>query len=120
MACLMAAGVLVLAGCDGGKGSGSGPDDRQQLAALVTEFADTGSPATMQPYFVAGTKIGQAEFKKYVAHNYKVEGKPAIDGDSATANVKVMSANDGKDVGTREWAFVKEGNKWKLKSAPLP
>jgi hypothetical protein len=122
VACLTAAGVLALSGCGGGssgRGKGESRDDRQQLAALVTEFADTGSPLTMQPYFVAGTKIGQAEFKKYLAHDYKVEGKPKVDGDAATANVKI-TASGGKDVGTREWAFVREANKWKLKSAPLP
>src|SRR5262245_6778932 len=109
LACLTAAGALGLAGCGGG-GSKRGDvvtlDDRQQLAALVTEFADTGTPASMLKYFVAGTRIGPVEFKKYLAHNYKVEGKPAIEGDAATATVKVTTANDGRDVGAKEWAFV--------------
>jgi hypothetical protein len=123
-ACLTAAGVFALVGCGGSGISKRGEvgvlDDRQQLAALVTEFADTATPASMLRYFVAGTKIGPADYKKYVAHNYKVEGKPAIDGDAATATVKVTTANDGREVGTKEWAFVKQGDKWKLKSAPLP
>lgn len=122
---LTTASVIALAGCGGSgtsgkRGSVASQTDKQQLAALVTEFADTGSPLTMVRYFVPGTKIGVADYRKYVAHNYCVDGKPAVEGNSATATVKVMAANDGHEVGAKEWAFVKQGDKWKLKSAPLP
>jgi hypothetical protein len=124
MAILTASSLLALTGCGGSASTQRGTlvelNDGQQLASLVTEFADTGSPLTMVKHFVPGTRIGTAEYRKYIAHNYRVDGKPAIEGDSATATVKVMTANDGRDVGAKEWAFAKQGNKWKLKSAPLP
>ena len=122
--CLTTATVIALAGCGRGTNSKRGSvvshTDNQQLAALVTEFADTGSPLTMVKHFVPGTKIGTADYRKYIAHNYRVDGKPAIEGDSATATVKVMAANDGREVGAKEWTFAKQGDKWKLRSAPLP
>jgi len=123
-ALLMASSVFALTGCGGSastqRGTVADLNDSQQLASLVTEFADTGSPLTMVKHFVPGTRIGTADYRKYIAHNYRVDGKPAIEGDSAIATVKVMAATDGRDVGAKEWAFVKQGNKWKLKSAPLP
>ena len=94
--------------------------DAQQLAALVTEFNDTGTPLSMSKYFVAGSRIGQTEYRKYIAHTYKVTGTPEITGTTATAQVTITTATDSKDLGTREWSFVKEGNTWKLKDAPLP
>jgi len=122
--CLTAVSVITLVGCGEGSGTKRGAvvalDDHQKVTALVTEFADTGSHLTMVKYFVDGTRIGQSEYKKYIAYNYKVEGKPAIAGDSATAAVKVTSAKNEREVGTKEWQFVKNGDRWKLKSAPLP
>jgi hypothetical protein len=121
---LTAASAAALVGCGEGSGTKRGVvvalDDNQKVTALVTEFADTGSHLTMVKYFVDGTKIGQAEYKKYIAYNYKVDGKPAIAGDSATAMVKVTSAKNEREVGAKEWQFVKQGDRWKLKSAPLP
>jgi prepilin-type N-terminal cleavage/methylation domain-containing protein len=47
-------------------------------------------------------------------------GGPTIDADTATMKVKVRDEKTGDDKAEVEWAFVKEGKDWKLKSAPLP
>ena len=95
-------------------------DDRTQLATLLTEFADTGSATTMKPYFAVGSKVSPAEHKKYVALVFEFDGKPEVNGNTATGTVKMRTSSDGKEMGSKEWTFVKEGDKWKIKSALLP
>jgi hypothetical protein len=51
---------------------------------------------------------------------YTVVGKPTVSGTTATAKVRVDPASGGATVGEVEWTFEKEGEKWKIKSAPLP
>jgi len=113
--------ILVTVGCGGTDKSANGKlNDQALLASLVTEFADTGSNYTMAKYFTKGTKISQIEYKKYIKFSYKFEGNADISGDTAKATVKVMDANDGKEAGSKEWSFLKDGTIWKIKDAPLP
>ncbi|HYW80950.1 MAG TPA: hypothetical protein VE890_15320, partial [Thermoguttaceae bacterium] len=46
--------------------------------------------------------------------------KATVTGDTAKATITVTNADDGSVVGEVEWEFVKEGETWKIKSAPLP
>ena len=115
--------VLFTNGCgDAGKSANTKGQrtDQAVLASLVTEFADTGNNAMMSKYFKQGTKISQVEYKKYIKFNYKLEGNADISGDTAKATVKVMDANDGKEAGSKEWSFLKDGTIWKIQDAPLP
>jgi hypothetical protein len=113
--------ILVTVGCGGTDKSANGKlNDQALLASLVTEFADTGANYTMVKYFKQGTKISQLDYKKYIKFNYKLDGNADISGDTAKATVKVMDANDGKEAGSKEWSFLKDGTIWKIKDAPLP
>lgn len=123
LAGFLSVGLLCTAGCGGTASTALESvelDDYQKIASLVTEFNDTADYRGMARYFTPDNSIGGTEYKKYIAHTYQVEGKANVTGETATATVKVMKANEGPYVGSKEWAFVKQGNRWKLKSAPLP
>ncbi|MFQ3594105.1 MAG: ABC transporter substrate-binding protein, partial [Gemmataceae bacterium] len=73
-------------------------------------------PQKFSSYFVSRTAKKNTEYAKYM---FDVKGSPSIQGDQATAQVAVRQDN-GKDKGEVQWTFVKEGNTWKIKDAPLP
>jgi hypothetical protein len=53
-------------------------------------------------------------------YGYTVVGRPSMNGTSATAKVRVDPAAGGATVREMEWLFEKDGDKWKIKSAPIP
>jgi hypothetical protein len=117
--------LAVLAVCLLGAGCGGGPsppdygsEDGKQIARLVEELNEATSDEKRFRQAFAGP--APKDRKHFNAHLFDVDGAPAVTGDSATARVKVRSDGEGKDRGTQEWTFVKEGGQWKIKSAPLP
>jgi len=118
--CLVLLCIYGCGGSDGADKSIAKLNDSQQIKSLVTEFADTASPASMKKYFGPGQKIGKDEFKKFLSMTYKLNGTPTITGDTATGQVNMVGVNDGKDLGTKDWSFIKEGPSWKIKEAQVP
>lgn len=114
----------VLPGCGGGKdlelGKAAVLDDAQKIGVVVSEISDI-SPLSAAKLFTADAKPNQATIKKIATMAFVLDGKPKIDGTTATATVKIRSqSNAEKELGSKEWSFVKEGETWKVKSAPLP
>jgi hypothetical protein len=58
--------------------------------------------------------------KRYSAYLYELASDPAVSGDMATANVKMREHRSGDNRSPVVWSFVKEGDVWKIRSAPLP
>jgi hypothetical protein len=119
---LLLASALGLAGC--GSSTPRPPDfggeDGQQIAVLVERMNDDGGrPTQLKQLLAAGTPAGKQEAKTYQQYQYNLKGKVSVSGDTATGTV-VIEKTDGGDKVEKEWTFVKEGDKWKIKSAPLP
>lgn len=116
-------GLVLVAGCGGGKpgapdrGSPEGAEIAKKMDGLVE---DKSRPERYKFYFVKGAEPKGADVKKFASFDYDLIGAPSVSGTTATASVKVRKADAGEEVGKVEWAFVKEGNDWKIKSAPLP
>lgn len=95
-----------------------GGADGLAVAAVIEELNDAITSAKkFEAVFAKGAK--PADMKKYGKFSYSVVGKPVVNGTAATSKVRVDDAT-GKVAGEVEWGFEREGDKWKLKSAPLP
>jgi tetrahydromethanopterin S-methyltransferase subunit H len=93
--------------------------DAQGVALLIEEMNDArGNPKRANTLFVKGSV--PANLRKYVSFAFYIVGKPQVNGAEATAEVSVQSEREGKEVGKQTWTFVKDGEAWKIKSAPLP
>jgi hypothetical protein len=120
---LAAAAAVPAAGCGGPDGhSPPAPDfgsaDGKQIAELVSELNEAkANPQRFRAVFAAPAPTNG---KAYDAFNFDVSGRPTVSGAQATATVKVRSDADQSERGEKEWTFVKEGDKWKIKDAPLP
>jgi hypothetical protein len=115
--------TAALAGCGGGASVPSrGSEDGRQIAVLIGNFNDdVSSSKRMTASFAKGAMSTKAaDVKRYGNYMYEVVGAPSVSGDTATAKVKMRENRSGDTHGPLEWTFVKEGDAWKIKSAPLP
>ena len=103
-------------------GPSYGSPDGRKIAELIDKLNDDkGMAARVKQLFASGVTLSSAELKKIWTIFYEVKGEPVVTGDTATATIAMRSESaSSADLGTKEWAFVKEGDKWKIKSAPLP
>lgn len=112
--------VLLASGCgDGGapKRLDMGGVDGDQVSSIIEDVNEAaGDLKKMTGLFVKGSK--PADLKKLDSHSVSIVGRPSVNGTTATAKVRVDKA--GKMLGEAEWSFEKEGDKWKVKAAPLP
>ena len=96
-----------------------GGEDGQQIASLIDSLNDDShSRAKMKAAFAADQKLSAKQSAAYAQYQYGLKGKPAVSGTTATCTV-VLTKQSGGDGVEKEWGFVKEGDKWKIKSAPL-
>lgn len=118
---VVVASVLALAGCGGSDGQplDMGGEDGGKIATVIEDLNDViGDNKKLDTLFVKGAK--PADVKKMTKYGYTIVGKPSVSGTTATAKVRVDPAGGGATVGEVEWAFEKDGDKWKIKSAPIP
>jgi hypothetical protein len=95
-------------------------NDQIQVGQFIASLDDVKKdPKLLAPWFAAGAAPPAAELRKFAKYTCQADGRPTVTGDTATAKVKVLDANE-HEVGQVEWTLVKEGGNWKLKSAPLP
>lgn len=112
---------LVGCGTTAPTGPSYGSDDGRKIAVLVGDLNDVKSlPDRYKKLFATGVALSATERKKLDTIHYEVQGEPTVNGDAATATIAMRSESaSSADLGTKEWAFVKEGDQWKIKSAPL-
>jgi hypothetical protein len=95
--------------------------DGTLVKQFVVSMADmTSQPNVLAAQFAPGAAPAAAELKKYEPYEFEVEGEPRIDGETCTAQVKVMKASGGETAGTVTWSFARADRGWKLREAPLP
>lgn len=119
VACVLA-GVAVQSGCGGAQGPSYGSEDGRKIALLLSEVGDTTDAKRLASYFVKTAAPTKADYDRFTSHYFDLAGNPSVRGNTATAKVKIRHQGTGKDTGPVEWSFVKEGDTWKIKSAPLP
>lgn len=127
---LLSAAVCVsaLAGCGGGssgemKPLDMGGEDGTKIATLVEDVNEAkGDGKKLPRLFVKGAAPSAADAKKLAAHSvYVVTGtKPTVTGSEGTVKVSIHSDKESKEIAQKDWTFVKEGDTWKIKAAPLP
>lgn len=113
--------LIVLVGCGGSdvKPLDMGGADGSQIASAIEEVNDAvGSPKKLDAMFVKGSK--PSDPKKMAKCGFSIVGKPSVNGSTGTAKVRVDPAGGGQTLGEVEWTFEKNGDKWKIKTAPLP
>ncbi len=118
--------LLVVAygtGCNNKKDSpGGGGEDAGKIRLLISNTADMSRNIDqLKPLFTSDVKLTEEQRKKF--HDYTIltstEKPPRFDGNTCTVGVVIKDAA-GKELPSQEWTAVKEGDKWLLKSAPLP
>jgi hypothetical protein len=122
---LLVCALGLLAGCGGSTPSAApadmGGEDGTRIATLIEDINDVkGGGRKFAAVFAKGATPAAGEAKKYMPYEFTIVGKPTVGGAEATAKVAVKRDGTGADVGQKEWTFVKEGDAWKINSAPLP
>jgi hypothetical protein len=88
----------------------------KNAVSSLADFAE--SRPQFEAAFVQGAAPNETEQKKYVQFSLRPK-EPTITG--TTANIDVEAVKPGQLEGTVvKWTVEKEGDKWKLKTAPLP
>ena len=114
--------LALAAGCssESQKPPDFGGDDGKKISELVDRMNDeSNSVAKLKDIFATGTPIEKKQTKTYSLYHYDLKGKVRVEGTTATGIVAIEKTAGGEPV-EKEWAFVKEEDKWKIKSAPMP
>ena len=110
--------ACALAGCGGGQPAPGSAEDA--VAKVAQSMPDrTGNAKAFRESFVEGAAPADSERSRYSKYQIKA-AKSSVTGETASVEVHFYDDNAGKEVGTATWTFVKQGDKWKLKTAPLP
>lgn len=127
-ALLLGLTISVVCGC-GGRDVPT-LNETQVVEAVVTSVGDAaGDEAAFQSIFVDGS--APENRAQYFSAAISLVGEPVVDGDSATATVKVAqgsSESEGAGAikseevadGEVTWKLQKVAGEWKLQDAPLP
>jgi hypothetical protein len=110
--------TLALVGC--GEPELDRTSDVGQIDVLVGDLNDaTRTQESFAKLFAAGAAPADAERKSYAKYTYRSKATPSFDDSKATMNVAVRDVNDA-EIAALDWQFVREGDQWRLSSAPLP
>ena len=110
-----------VAGC-GSSGSVALPDYGSEEGRRIAEFVDYFNDYTVdnkkfKQAFASGAPSSRKEYEQF---RYEVKvGSPKIDGANATATVNIYNESNHEVIATKEWTFIKVGESWKIKDAPL-
>jgi hypothetical protein len=95
--------------------------DEGRIGVLVCDVNDARTePKQLARYFAPEARPDRQFLAKLKKHAIAEVGKATVTGDQATTKILVHDATTGKNVGTVEWTFVKQGDTWKVKSTSLP
>jgi hypothetical protein len=105
-----------LVGC-GGSGGGKPPTDLEYVLIDIPDAA--GKPETFKELFATGAEIPEADRQKYSEGFFEIVSQEMESDTSAKLRVRFVDTMTVETKGEYDWLVVKEGDKWKLKSAPL-
>jgi hypothetical protein len=124
MRCLFLIAVLcglpATLGCNKTQGPGLDSDEGR-IGVLVCDVNDARTePKLLARYFAPDARPDRQLLSKLKKHSIAEVGKATVAGDQATTQVLVHDGATGKNIGTVEWTFVKQGDAWKVKSTSMP
>lgn len=106
-------------GCGGGDEK-KVQSQREAIDGTLSSFTDQiSNPKTAGVWFANGKAPDEKGLKTYQNKSYQTGDEPKVEGTTATVPVKVHDEESGKDMGPFTWTFAKDGEKWKIESAPL-
>lgn len=113
-----AAAAACLIGC--GKDKPPVATDAHKIAGLVSGVSDASrSPDSFERLFVDGAAPDAKERPRYAQYSFELKST-AAEGDRVIATVVAREAKTGSVVGELQWTMVRQGDQYKLQSAPLP
>lgn len=116
---LAALACASVAGCGGGDEKHE-QSQREALDGVLSSFSDQASnPKSLKVWFTDGKAPADKDLKAYQNKMYMVADEPTVDGTTATASVQITNEKTGSEIGKLTWTFAKDGEKWKIVSAPL-
>jgi hypothetical protein len=109
---------LTLAGCGA---SGSAKDSEQTIAiSFLDSIDDLKETRSFANYFVKGSAPAPQEMARYRSYQFRPASKPKLSGDKATVSMTILDGRTEQEIAVKEWTLAKDGDQWKLESAPLP
>lgn len=112
--------AMILAGCGGGGQTEYIETDEGDVRLALSDVSGAASdPDEFRALFAEGAAPPDSEREKYRPYMCRANSV-TIEGDTATAMVEIEDGNTGQIVGEMEWTLVRQGDQWKLQSAPLP
>lgn len=97
-----------------------GGEDGRQIAVVIELLSEDAALPKLRRVFAPGSTLTRADEKKYGRYRYDLKGVPEVTDATATATVNVIAHATGDRAGEQVWTFVKDGERWKIKYAPVP
>jgi hypothetical protein len=91
--------------------------DTKSVGDWFEKLREADGPADLAKLFADDARPSEAELRKMSQYEFQFIGSAQVSGDTAT--VQVQRTKDDESPKTLTWTLVKDGNSWKLKSAPL-
>jgi len=114
--CIVAA--VLVAGC--GKDKPPVATDKQKIMGIVSALSDAWrNPDSFQRLFVEGAAPDAKQRSRFGQYSFEVKST-SVEGERIIATVIAREVQTGNAVGELQWMLVREGDQYKLQSAPLP
>jgi hypothetical protein len=112
--------ALAILGCGSSEKSAALADPSAVIQFIQGLDDVRESPRSMSAMFASGSVPSAADLKKYAKFAFAPMGEPEAKGADVQIRVSVKDPKTEQEVSQQDWVLVKESDKWKLKSAPLP
>jgi hypothetical protein len=112
--------LLPLSGC--GNGLPEISQEEKGIELLIDNWNNAkDNPKKAIEYFAQGSVPPAGELKKYRQYTFALTNRPSASGSSVTLPIDITTIGAKQQSITKlDWTLEKEGDVWRIKSAPLP
>jgi hypothetical protein len=112
--------LLPLSGC--GDGLPEISQEEKGIELLIDNWNNAkDNPKKAIEYFAQGSVPPADQLKKYRQYTFAITNRPSASGSSVTLPIDITTIGAKQQtISTLEWTLEKEGDVWRIKSAPLP
>src|SRR5262249_3608763 len=113
--------VFPLAGCGDSLPPQVSTEERA-IELLIDNWNNAkNDPKKATEYFAKSAGPPEAELKKYRQYTFSMTNRPSASGSSVTLPIEITTVQAKPQSTTKiDWTLEKEGDVWRIKSAPLP